>query len=197
MININLFVEDYGHEQFIKAVLNRLALEFKLRLTIKSSSVRGGHGKAVSELCEFIRDLQKDKKYMPDLIVVAIDCNCSKYNDVLKDIKQNTSEIDCFTVCALPDPHIERWLLLDSAAFKSVFGKGCKAPDYKCERYRYKNLLNSAIAEAGIQTFFGGLEWTEEIVNTMNLREMEQNDASLGNFLKDLKRKFNQWKHNE
>ena len=194
MTNIYLFVEDNGHEQFIKAVLNRLASEFRLQLTIKSSNVRGGHGKAVSELREFIRDLQKDKENIPDLIIVAIDCNCKKYSDLLKQIKIETQIYSHFTIYALPDPHVERWLLLDSSAFKSVFGKGCRTPDYKCERDRYKNLLYSAVDEAGFSVYFGGLEWTEEIVNAMNLHEMEQNDTSLGNFLKELKKKVDEWK---
>lgn len=85
-------------------------------------------------------------------------------------------------------------LFLNSVAFKSVFGKGCRAPDNKCERDRYKNLLYSAVDEAGFSVYFDGLEWTEEIVNNMNLHEMEQNDTSLGNFLEELKKKFDEWK---
>ena len=34
-------------------------------------------------------------------------------------------------VLAVPDPHVERWLLLDGAAFKAAVGHGCDAPDQK------------------------------------------------------------------
>ena len=48
-------------------------------------------------------------------------------------------------IYAIPDPHIERWLLLDSAAFKKVLDKGCSAPTQKCERGLYKRLLLQAV----------------------------------------------------
>ena len=35
-------------------------------------------------------------------------------------------------VKAIPEPHIERWLLLDGAASRAAVGKGCQAPDLKC-----------------------------------------------------------------
>ena len=41
-------------------------------------------------------------------------------------------------ILAPPDPHVERWLLLDGAAYKAVFGKGCDTPDLKCDRNHYK-----------------------------------------------------------
>ena len=50
------------------------------------------------------------------------------------------------TLC--PDPHVECWMLLDSAAFQDVFGKGCGKPDSKCKRGRYKNLLVDAISSS-------------------------------------------------
>ena len=41
----------------------------------------------------------------------------------------------------VPNPHVERWLLLDGAAFKAAVGHGCDAPDQKCDRGRYKERL--------------------------------------------------------
>jgi hypothetical protein len=60
---------------------------------------------------------------------------------------------------AVPDPHIERWLLLDGAAFKAVFGEGCDAPDLKCSRDRYKSRLIEAIRGTGVTPNLGGLEF--------------------------------------
>jgi hypothetical protein len=96
-------------------------------------------------------------------------------------------------VCAIPDPHIERWLLLDSAAFKSIFGRGCKAPDQKCERDRYKRLLSEAVQATGVVPPLGGIEYAEDIVTAMDLGKMENTNASLGRFLKDLRNIFKQW----
>ena len=40
--------------------------------------------------------------------------------------------------------------LLDGAAFRDVFGKGCDAPDRKCDRDRYKQRLVEAIRATAI-----------------------------------------------
>ena len=79
-------------------------------------------------------------------------------------------------VLAIPDPHIERWLLLDGAAFKAVFGTGCDAPDLKCERNHYKRQLMDAIQSAGTTPRLGGIEYAEEIVQHMNLDRVARLD---------------------
>ncbi|MCW5968029.1 MAG: hypothetical protein KIT57_05915 [Blastocatellales bacterium] len=91
-------------------------------------------------------------------------------------------------ICAVPDPHLERWLLIDSGAFKKVLGKGCQAPDQKCERDRYKKLLLNAICNAGRTPLIGGLEHTEDIVNAMDLANLKMVDDSFGKLLKALER---------
>jgi hypothetical protein len=55
----------------------------------------------------------------------------------------------------VPDPHIERWLLLDSQAFKEVLHRGCSAPDQKCDRDRYKLLLDEAVRAAEVEPLLG------------------------------------------
>ena len=57
------------------------------------------------------------------MIVVATDANCIGLQQRAKEIEASAAISP--VVLAIPDPHIERWLLLDGAAFKSVFGKGC------------------------------------------------------------------------
>jgi hypothetical protein len=96
-------------------------------------------------------------------------------------------------IVAVPDPHIERWLSLDSAGFKSVLGHGCSAPDQKCKKDRYKRLLAEAVRDAGLKPIFGGIEHAEDLVRGMTLSRVERADASLGHFLKDLRAQFRQW----
>ncbi len=96
-------------------------------------------------------------------------------------------------ICAVPDPHIERWLLLDSSAFKAVFGRGCDAPDRKCERGRYKKMLVDAIRTAGITPSLGGLEFADDIVNSMDLEHSAKADDSLRYFLDQLRAVLQQW----
>ncbi|MCF6289827.1 MAG: DUF4276 family protein [Desulfobacterales bacterium] len=193
MRRIILFVEDYGHEAFITSVIQRFAKEQDKAVKIIPLSARGGHGKAVAELKSYLRELRNDRVGFPDLLVVATDANCRGYQDRKKEIDDVTADLQNILISAIPDPHIERWLLLDSAAFKSVMGKGCDAPDHKCERGRYKKILMDAMLQAGVHPSLGGIEFAEDIVNAMDFERMEQADPSLGQFLKSIRNKFKEW----
>lgn len=76
-------------------------------------------------------------------------------------------------------------------------GKGCSAPTQKCERDLYKRLLSEAVRQAGIKPFLGGVEYTERIVNAMNLEYLEQLGDSLSRFLKELRQKFQEWEREQ
>lgn len=192
MRDIVLFVEDSGHEMFIKAVIQRFAHEYNVAVKIIPRSVRGGHGKAIFELKSYLKkDLQTEQ---PELLIVAIDANCKGYQDCKKEIDEALGTFQDISLCAIPDPHIERWLLLDSAAFKkAVRGKGCSAPDQKCQRDRYKKLLMEAMIQSGVRPPLGGMEYAEDIVNAMDFERMEKSDPSLGHFLKSMRSKFKEW----
>jgi Domain of unknown function (DUF4276) len=180
MPNVSFFVEDFGHEAFLEALVRRFEKEYSVSIgEIERGSVRGGHGKAISELKQYIRYLQKGKKPLPDLILVAIDGNCKGFLERKKQIDEVVKDLNERVISAIPDPHIERWLLLDSDAFKQVLGKGCTAPAYKCERDLYKKLLDEAITNAGKETRFGGLEYASMLVPVMNLEALERTESRL------------------
>lgn len=141
----------------------------------------------------YLRDLKRKMEAMPDLLIVATDANCKGFGERKREIDEVDDSFRDLIICAIPDPHIERWLLLDSAAFKSVLGKGCKAPDQKCERDRYKKLLLEAVLAAGVVPLLGGMEYAEDIVNAMDLTLRATGDASLDRFLKELHKKLRQW----
>jgi hypothetical protein len=194
MREVMLFVEDSGHEKFIVSLIERLGKENKIKVEMKLRSVTGGHGSVIAEFKQFQRDMTRGRERLPDLLVVATDANCKGYNKRRKELEKIIDDrIKDLTVCAIPDPHIERWMLMDSAAFKSVTGKGCNAPDHKCERDRYKRILFNAMQEAGITPPVGGFEYAQDIVGKMDLYNAGKNDISFGNFLKDLQDKFNEW----
>ena len=193
MPEIALFVEDYAHQLFLDALISRLAKEYDIKVQLDWRNVRRGHGKVILELKQYLRDLQRDQAGLPDLVVVATDANCKGMNERLKEIGSVTGSIAADIICAVPDPHIERWLLLDSGAFKMVFGRGCKAPDQKCERARYKKLLIEAILETGITPSLGGIEFSEDIVQAMDIKLAGRSDPSLGRLLGELHRVFGKW----
>lgn len=197
MHNINLFVEDRAHEDFLRALVQRLADEYNVKINIKPSSVRGGHGKVTTELRQYLRDLQHYKEDLPDLIIVGTDGNREGFSERKKSIDQLTSGFTDLVICAIPDPHIERWLLLDSAAFKTVLGKGCQAPDQKFEKDRYKRLLIEAVLEADLMPILGGIEHAADIVNAMDFQRVAQSDISFRRFLRALQQRFEVWQQAE
>lgn len=195
MTDVLCFGEDSGHEQVISSLLKRLSVDEGVPFTLTWRSATHGHGRVVSELKSLLRDIRKEKGDFPDLIVVATDANCVGYGRRRRDITDLTDRIPGIrVVCALPDPHIERWLLIDSAAFKSVLGVGCQAPDQKCERDRYKRILREAVRQAGISPSLGGIEYAEDIVNAMDLDRSGRDDPSLGHFLDELRPIIREWR---
>jgi hypothetical protein len=148
----------------------------------------------VSELRQYLRSIARGVERIPDLLVVATDANCLGYARRRREIEDVTGDYRIFTICAIPDPHVERWLLLDTRAFKVVLGHGCGPPDQKCERDRYKRALSNAVRQAGLIPLLGGLEHAEDLVAAMDLEQVGRLDPSLGHFLSDMRSVLRQWR---
>ena len=136
MPEIALFVEDFAHRQVIGALVQRIAGDFNLDVRLDWRNATRGYGQVVREFSIYLRAIERQGHPSPHLIIVTTEANCSGWNQRIRDFGDPVSPASI--IHAIPDPHIERWLLLDSAAFKAVFGRGCDAPDRKCDRYRYK-----------------------------------------------------------
>lgn len=197
MRSINLFVEDRAHELFLDALIQRFAEKHYVTVTVEFLSAKGGHGAVINELKSYISDFRDEHEKLPDLLIVGIDGNCKGFQGRKREIDSITKDLSNYVICAVPDPHIERWLLLDSAAFKKVLGKGCAAPSQKCERDLYKKLLKEAVKNAGVEPSLGGVEYTDQIVNAMNLEYLEHLGDSLSRFLKELRQKFQEWEREQ
>ncbi len=188
MREIALFVEDYAHQQVIGALVCRMALEYNIPIRLDWRNAVGGHGKVIAELDDYLRDLKWQGSPWPDLIVVATDANCKGLNERTREIVRRDAPAPI--ILAIPDPHIERWLLLDGAAFRAVLGKGCDAPDQKCARYRYKQLLIEAIYATGTTPRIGGIEYAEDIIQKININRAARADRSFNRFVTDLRNAF-------
>ncbi len=191
MPDIALFVEDFAHRQVIGALARRIAGDLGLDVRLEWRNVRHGYGRVVREFNDYLRDLTRQVGPLPDLIVVATDANCKGLNERTREME--TRDAPAPLILAIPDPHIERWLLLDGAAFKAVFGRGCDAPDQKCDRGRYKRRLVESIFAAGVTPILGGLEFAEDIVQCMDLDRAEQADDSFGRFTGSLRTALRTW----
>jgi len=197
MRRVALLVEDFAHEVFLTALVARIAGELALDVRIDTRSARGGRPRVMAELRAYLRDLDAGRERTPDLLVVATDANCEgrvKRRDNLAGACRAHVELVLY---AIPDPHVERWLLVDPHAFRSALGAGCTLPDQKCEKDRYKELLRRAVHGAGVTPVLGGIEWAEDIVAHLDLHRAGQNDAALAALVSDLRTKFNGWRSDD
>lgn len=197
MPDVALFCEDSFHEKFVGAMLKRFAAEYRVSVQQKSLSAQGGLPGMQEEFRLFLRDVSRQRQRTPHSIVVVADANCQGYNvrrDLLDTAATRYPELRQIVSYAIPDPHIERWMLVDPRAFPFVFGRGCTLPGLKCAKDEYKRLLRKEILESGIEAPLGGQEYAEDIVMAMNLGQVEVREPSLGLFLKTLKARFNAWR---
>jgi hypothetical protein len=188
---INLYCEDSGHEQFARALLNRLARELSLRLDIRTSSGRGGHGRAMTEFKIWQRAVGASRGIgheVPDLLVLLIDANCTGWAQVRRDLEQSVDST-VFSRCAIgcPDPHIERWCLADPTAIQEVLGASAPPDPGKCDRHFYKQLLRKTIREAGQPILTNEMEYAPDLVEAMDLFRAGKNQASLKHFVDEIR----------
>jgi hypothetical protein len=197
MREINVFCEDSFHENFVDAMLRRFASDYGVAVSCRFLSSRGGLPQMHAEFIEFLRDLAREQLPLPDSVVVVLDANCTGYNErkkIMERVVEGYPQFQRIVSYAIPDPHIERWMMVDEAAFQSVFGRGCTLPALKCAKDEYKRLLLNEIRDSGIEPILGGEEFAEDIVKAMDLGHAEVSEASLGLFLKSLKALFNRWR---
>lgn len=192
-IRIGYFLEDRGHETFLKALVNRIAVEKGLKTGEWANDVRSASGgKSIEAYRGFLKDITRPGATNPfDILIVASDGNCKGYqekkNQLLKFAeKVKLSRADTL-VLAVPDPHIERWYMSDPQAFNRAFGSGVLPvlPAYKCEKSHYKKIMQDAISSSKVRPLFGGYEYGERIVEEMDLYEAAKADASLKHFMDD------------
>lgn len=184
---VRIFCEDEAHENTISALIRRIARELGISIRISTSSARGGHGRVRTELRNFQRDFPRigDRT---DLLVVAIDANCNGFQEARTAIRDliDTRLFPSF-VLAIPDPHIERWLLAEPEALFAATGASAPIERRKCDRDRYKDMLLKALEKAGQTVLLGGAEFAAEIVEQMDFFRAGRNEVSLKHFIDDVR----------
>jgi hypothetical protein len=198
MPDITLFCEDSFHERFVGALLKRFREELRIRFNSRFLSSQGGLPRMHGELKDFLRDLERERQSPPDAVIVVVDANCKGYNgrrSEMDGVVSHYPQFEQMVSYAIPEPHIERWMLADPPAFQTVFGRGCTLPAVKCAKGEYKRLLRDEIRQSGIEAPLGGEEFAEDIVGVMDLAQVEAREPSLGLFLKSLRALFNRWRN--
>jgi hypothetical protein len=182
LVDVTIFCEDIAHERFVEALVRRVAKEQGCLVRIRTVSGSGGHGRVLRELQAVQRALEAD------LLVVAIDANCKRWNKARGEIEAKLDASRFLAqVVACPDPHIERWYLADPEALKKTLNVSYTLGKRKCERDRYKQHLRTALEKGGHTVTLGGAEFASEIVEALDLFRAAKNEPSFGHFVDALR----------
>ena len=189
-LNVDIFVEDRAHEELLKPLLVRVCREEGFDASLQVRTGRGGHAKALREFDDYQLIAEKgvfDWK-APDLLVVAIDGNCTSFSRMKSRIEGSTrAAFQHMLVSACPDPHVERWFLADPDSFYAVVGYRPDVGPDKCERSHYKRILRESVARGGYHPTLDGIEFASELAEGMDLYRAGRRDPSLKSFLDDLR----------
>ena len=185
---IVFFLEDAAQEAIMPPLFARLLRDGKVageRFELRVLSSRGGDSIRAYEL--FLKELASGSQLAPDALVVGSDGNCKGYTvrrEQLREIaKSNAPKVSIIT--AVPDPHVERWYMLDPKALAEVVGCPVVAavPAYKCAKDHYKQILREAFRGSGVNPPLGGAEYGPGFADGMNLYAAGKADAGLGDYI--------------
>lgn len=197
-MRILYFLEDRAQEGFVKAVVERVAEKESIPASSLIHDIRSARGgsRVIREFRNFLRDAEKMELLEVDILIVAIDGNCKGCNERTRQLEtyiKSSHPLKNRVVYAVPDPHIERWYIMDQRAFKDGVGLN-RAPDmpsYKCKRDYYKQVLNQALKDSNINSLLAGAEYAERIVeNIQNLESFAEQNSGCRAFIEDLRRMF-------
>ena len=185
---VDLFVEDRAHEEFIGAILRRIARQESRDLKLRPRAARGGYPRVLHELDLYQKLVLKGLAGMslPDVLVIAADSNCQGLAARKKDIRQRLKrQFKDRTVLAIPDPHVERWYLSDRQGFREVVGIQPPTERRKCERDRYKRMLAQAVRDGGHPAILGGIEFAKELAEAIDFYRAGRAEPGFKQFVSD------------
>ena len=188
---INFFLEDSAQEAFIPPLFKRLIMEEGFNFDdfrFKILCSRGGG--SIQEYKNFIKRANKYSGLSADALVVGSDGNCNgftKRREQLLKVAATPPYPIVFT--AIPDPHIERWYLLDDLALSRAIGTGVQAitPVAKCEKNHYKKLLREVFDSTDVKPPLGGWEYGPILAKNIDLYHASQKDHALGDFVEQIR----------
>ncbi len=188
-VRVALFCEDSAHESCARALVERIAGELSVGVSIRTATASSGIGRLKHELRAF-QSVVSRSAGTPDLLVVVIDANGVGPSARRAEIE---SVLDAtvfpMVVIGTPNPCVERWLLADPASFATTFGT---QPEIGAAhtRHEWKDRLVNALEAAGEIVVQGGAEFAEEIIRPMVLYRAGQSDSTIRRFTSDLRAAF-------
>jgi hypothetical protein len=185
------FLEDTGHKALIVPLVRRLAVEIGVGVRPDVRRSTGGAGAVLKELQTYLRDLAKGRPSGHSLVVVGIDANCKGFNAKRREVADRLSVAPVpHSVACIPDPHVEKWYLLDPVAVDKVGGKMPGSLDLdrcgKREKQFYKDTLRRAfLSEDGSPGIVTEADIGEPLAQEMDIDRCCDRDAAFKAFIED------------
>lgn len=188
---IAYFLEDSGQEAIIPPLVKRLIREAGKpadHFDHRTLSARGGG--SISAYKRFLADARRRGHLPAELLVVGSDGNCLGFAARRDEIKAIAADPPYpVVVTAVPDPHVERWYLLDPSALSASasLSKIPALPEHKCEKGYYKQLLRSAFHKSPVVPPLGGTEYGPLVAEKMDLYAAGKADHGLAEFVSEIR----------
>ena len=185
-IRVELFCEDSAHESCARALVDRIASELTVEISIHTATAGWGLGRLKQELRAF-QSLVARISGTPDLLVVLVDANDVGASTRRSEIEQILDPtVFPEVVIGTPNPYVERWLLADPSSFATVFGVE-PATGKTSARHTWKSRLVEALEEADVIVVQGGAELADEIFAPMDFYRAGKADPTIQAFTDDLR----------
>ncbi len=188
-LKVLIFVEDVAQENLIRTLFCRIAGESGLgstRLDVQVPYSRGGA--SIKALKVYLDDYPIDTV---DCFVLGSDGNCKGFAKKKQLLEKNLQKYGALdrTILAIPDPHIERWYVIDPGALSEAVGAsiGNYSPKHKCDKGHYKKILKEAIFSADVEPLQGGAEYGQDVGEILDIYKACKEDAGFKSFFEQVK----------
>ena len=186
-LSVAFFLEDIGQEAIIPPLFRRVAAEEGMQPDqLECQVLHSRRGGSVAAFAKFLKDAKKSRIVSANLLVVGWDGNCKGFANRRDQIlAKATGSPFAEVIAAVPDPHVERWYLLDIPALSNAAGVhiALSQVPVKCEKNLYKTLLRQAFDNTEVTPPLGGIEYGERVAERMNLYAAAKQDHGLADFI--------------
>ncbi|MGP0103596.1 MAG: hypothetical protein ACLPUT_18485 [Solirubrobacteraceae bacterium] len=167
-------------------MINRIAREVRVDVTLHVGSARFGIPRLKSELKDF-QSLIRRGSGAPDLLVVIADGNTGGPNERKREVAEVVDPaVFSRYIVGAPDPYVERWLLADPVSFAQHFGYQPVLGNPH-GRDGWKRRLVESLEEAGEIVTQGGAEFAEEIIDVMDFYRAGKAVPTIQTFADDVR----------
>lgn len=184
---IIFYLEDAAQEALIPHLVERLIRDEGKNISNYDLRVLGARGGgSISAYRNYLKQVKKRKNLSADLLIVGSDGNCNGFTTRRQQLEKAAKNVPYpLVITAIPDPHIERWYLLDGPALAKVAEVAVQAvaPTVKCDKNYYKNLLKKTFTDQKLFPPLGGAEYGPDVAKIMDLHTAGTIDHSFRDFV--------------